>query len=152
MEAKDITMVEAEDILKRLLSKLSEKKIELGIPRTEEFHICYDHASVHNTLHKVIQSTSLKVKIWPQPPKSPDCNKPIEHVHGWIDADMHKWLRHTRCLNPNHKIHEDECKQKCIEFFEKIPASKIAADVETLPDTWQAIVDAGGDHIPAALS
>jgi hypothetical protein len=117
--------------------------------RSEKFHICYDHASVHNQVQQIIGTKAL---IWPQPAKSPECNKPIEHVHGWIDRDMHKWMRQTRTVDPRHKFTVDECKQKCLDLFFRIPASTIAADVDTLPDTWKAIVDAGGDHIPAALS
>jgi hypothetical protein len=40
----------------------------------------------------------------------------------------------------------------CVAFFTALPTSKIAADISTLPDTWSAIVAAGGDYIAPKLS
>lgn len=147
--ALDITMMEANDIVKQLLEELSRRKLELGMKRTEKFWICFDKATVHNQVQQIL---GTQAKVWPQPAKSPECNKPIEHVHGWIDADMHKWLRRVRRQEQGHRITVEECKAKCTELFKNIPASTVAADVETLPKTWQAIVDADGGHIAAALS
>jgi hypothetical protein len=147
--ALDITMQEANDIVKQLLQELSRRNLELGMKRTDKFWICYDKATVHNQVQQIL---GTQAKVWPQPAKSPECNKPIEHVHGWIDADMHKWLRRVRRQEAGHRITPEECKAQCTELFKKIPASTIAADVDTLPDTWQAIIDAGGGHIAADLS
>lgn len=91
-------------------------------------------------------------QLLPHPAHSPECNKPIEHVHGQMDQKMHKWLQDWRATRGNVDPTPQECKQQCIDFFTALPPSKIAADIDTLPATWQAIVTAGGGYIAPALS
>lgn len=142
-------MQEANDIVKELLAVLSDKKIELGLKRSEKFWICLDHASVHN---EMVQVVGTKARLWPQPAHSPDCNKPIEHVHAQVDAAVHDWLVEMRQQQPRHKILVEECKAKVEEVFYSIPTSSIKADVESLPSTWDAIIANGGGHVPSKLS
>ena len=128
---------------------LKSKKVEAGLKRTEGFIICLDNATVHH------DARSLLPPGWdllPQPPHSPECNKPIEHVHGQMDQLMHSWLVKWRDekgrVNPSPQV----CMQQCIDYFTALPTSQIAADISTLPATWQAIVAAGGAYIDADLS
>lgn len=148
-EAQDITMREVNDIVKELMAVLSEKKIECGLKRTDKFWLCLDHASVHN---QVIDVLGSQVKLWPQPAHSPDCNKPIEHVHAQVDAGVHAWLVEVRQQQPHHRITVAECMAKVEQVFYSIPTSSIKADVESLPSTWEAIIDNLGGYVPNKLS
>lgn len=142
-------MQEANDIVKELLAVLSDKKIELGLKRTDKFWLCFDHASVHN---EVVQVVGNKVNIWPQPAHSPDCNKPIEHVHAQVDAGAHAWLLEQRQQDPTHRITVEECKAQVQQVFYSIPTSSIRADVKSLPSTWDAIIANHGGFVAGKLS
>lgn len=142
-------MAEANDIVKELLAVLSDKKIELGMKRNDKFWICLDHASVHN---EVVQVVGTKAKLWPQPAHSPDCNKPIEHVHAQVDAGVHGWLVGLRQQHPNQKVTPEECMAKVEQVFYGISTSSIKADVESLPKTWDAIIANQGGLVAGSLS
>jgi hypothetical protein len=108
-----------------------------------------DHATVHN------EAGGLLPPGWqllPQPAHSPDCNKPIEHVHGQMDEKMHSWLLDWRATPGNGEPTPQQCVSQCRAFFEAVPTGSIAADIATLPATWQAIVAAGGAYVADALS
>ena len=91
-------------------------------------------------------------QLLPHPAHSPECNKPIEHVHGHMDQLMHSWLVKWREEKGQVNPKPEECMQACKDFFFGLPTSKIAADISTLPATWQAIVAAGGGYIEPKLS
>jgi hypothetical protein len=144
-----ITMQEANNIVKKLLRELSAAKAQHGFRRSDRFYICYDHATVHNQIAAVLGSQAL---IWPQPSHSPDCNKPIEHVHAQVDAGMKQWLRERRDKVPRQRITVEQAKAECTRRFKGISMASIAKDVASLPHTWQAIVDNHGGFVPNALS
>jgi len=148
-DALGITMQEANHIVQKLLEALSAAKAQHGFKRTDKFYICYDGASVHNQIADVLGSRAL---VWPQPSHSPDCNKPIEHVHGQVDEGMKEWLKQRRAEVPRTKITVDEAKAECTRFFHNISQASIASDIASLPATWQAIVDHHGCFVPDALS
>lgn len=147
--ASDITTAEFNDIFKELVQVLQTRKIAAGLGRTEHFIICLDHATVHS------EAAGLLPRGWqllPHPPHSPECNKPIEHVHGIMDEKMLSWLLEYRELHPNSNPTPQQCKDQCVDFFTALPTSSIAADINTLPQTWAAIVAAGGGYIARRLS
>ena len=144
-----ITMQEANDIVRQLLAALSAAKAQHGFKRTDKFYICYDHATVHNQVAAVLGNRAL---IWPQPSHSPDCNKPIEHVHGQLDAKMKSWLVELRQQQPNAHPTPQQCKDQLRAFFNSITPASINADVATLPATWQAIVNNDGGYVAGKLS
>jgi hypothetical protein len=142
-------MQEANHIVRELLLKVSECKAKKGLARIAKFYICCDHASVHNQVATVLAN---RANIWPHPPHSPDCNKPIEHVHAQVDAGMQQWLKKQRAQRPRPKILVEDAKAECTKVFDNIPLDSIARDVASLPQTWQAIVDRRGGFVPDALS
>lgn len=144
-----ITMQEANSIVNKLLGELSAAKLKHGFRRSDKFYICYDHATVHNQIASVLGNKAL---IWPQPAHSPDCNKPIEHVHAQVDAGMKQWLRQRRAEVPPQRITVEQAKAECTRRFKGISVASIAKDVASLPQTWQAIVDSHGGFVPTALS
>ena len=147
--ASDITTAEFNDIFRELVQVLQNRKIEAGLTRTQGFIICLDHATVHSDAESLLPPGW---KLLPHPPHSPECNKPIEHVHSQMDEKMHSWLLEWRELHPGTNPTPQECKQQCEAFLTALPASRIAADINTLPDTWEAITAAGGGYIAPSLS
>ena len=116
-----------------LLAALSAAKAQHGFKRTDKFYICYDHATVHNKVAAVLGNRAL---IWPQPSHSPDCNKPIEHVHAQVDDKMKRWLKQRRAEVPRRKIVVQEAMDECTRAFKNIPQASITRDVASLPKTW----------------
>lgn len=131
------------------MQELQDKKLAAGLGCREHFIICLDHATVHN------EAATLLPPGWqllPHPPHSPECNKPVEHVHGQMDEKMHSWLVDWRQLRGDVNPTPQECQDQCVAFFTALPTSRIAADIRTLPATWDAIIAAGGDYIAPRLS
>jgi hypothetical protein len=147
--AKDITIEEFEVIFQALLDELQGREAEAGLSRNEHFIICYDNATAHKTAHNRLPPGWERL---PQPAHSPECNKPIEHVHGQMDQQMHSWLAQWRLDHGDEQPTPTLCKDMCKEIFLGLSAESISRDVDTLPLTWQAVVAAGGDHIPPAVS
>jgi len=148
-DASDITTAEFNNIFSELVQELQDRKIEAGLKRNEHFIFCLDHATVHK------EADTLLPPGWqllPHPAHSPECNKPIEHVHGHMDVLMHKWLLEWREQVGRTNPTPQQCKQQCMDFFTALPADKIAADINTLPATWRAMVAARGDYIAPSLS
>ena len=80
--ASDITTAEFNSIFSELVQELQDRKVDAGLRRKQHFIICLDHATVHN------EAATLLPQGWQllsHPPHSPECNKPIEHVHGQMD-------------------------------------------------------------------
>jgi hypothetical protein len=147
--ASDITTAEFNSIFSELVQVLQDRKLEAGLRRTEHFIICLDHATVHN------EAATLLPQGWqllPHPPHSPECNKPIEHVHGQMDEKVHSWLLEWRDTHGDSNPTPQQCTDVCRDFFTALPTSKIAADISTLPDTWRAVVAVRGDYIAPRLS
>jgi hypothetical protein len=147
--AKDITTEEFNDILAELKQVLLSKRREARLKRGEKFIICVDEASVHKDAEQILAPEMEKL---PHAPHSPECNKPVEHCHGQVDAKMKAWLVEWRRQHPTGNPTPDQCKAAVADAFRSIPTASIAADVATMPDTWQAIVDAGGGFIKAEYS
>jgi hypothetical protein len=142
-------MLEFNHIFRELVQVLKNRKIDAGLKRSEGFILCIDGASVHNEAHNLLPRGW---QLLPHPAHSPECNKPIEHVHSQMDEKMHSWLLQWRESHPNTNPTPQQCKDQCVAFFTALPADKIEADINTLPDTWEAIVAARGDYIAPRLS
>jgi hypothetical protein len=100
-----------------------------------------DNATVHNDAAARLPPGW---QLLPQAAHSPDCNKPIEHVHGQLDHSMKVWLVDERQVHGNVNPTPDDCKAQLTQFFNSITVSSLAADIDTLPETWQEIVNVGG--------
>jgi hypothetical protein len=142
-------MHEFNDILEELKTVLQSRKREAGLHPDDEFIICLDHATAHNQAAQIL---GAGWQLLPHPAHSPDCNKPIEHVHGRMDAEMHQWLVRVREQQPGVDPSPEQCKAQLVNFFHQITPASIAADVRTLPDTWREIVNKAGAYICNRLS
>ena len=128
---------------------LESRRLASGLRRGEQFIICIDHATAHNQAAQIL---GPGWQLLPHPPHSPDCNKPIEHVHAQVDDKMKRWLKQRRAEVPRRKIAVQEAMDECTRVFKNIPQASITRDVASLPKTWQAIVDNHGGFVPNDLS
>lgn len=131
------------------MDALDARKGEARLRRGERFTLCFDNAGVHKAAEAVMRGRAQRC---PQPAHSPDMNKPIEHVHGTLQGHMHKWLLDMRTDHPGTKITPNMCKAELQRAFQALATTSIRADVESLEDTWEAIIAAGGGYVSAALS
>jgi hypothetical protein len=148
-KAQGITAAEFNDYLTSLLQELERRRGEAGLRRGEKWILCFDNARVHSHAAEVMGN---RAERWPQPPHSPDMQKVIEHVHGQLDKSMHTWLRKQRKTDPRAHITPAACQQEVQAAFNRLKADSILRDVNTLPDTWQAIVAAGGSYVSPELN
>jgi hypothetical protein len=75
-------------------------------------------------------------------------HKVVEHVHAWLDAEMQKWLEGKE----GEKVTPEDCMAELVRLFEEgYPQEAIQKDVESLPETYRAVVAARGGYIPAPL-
>lgn len=93
------------------------------------------------------------LRIWPAdrilslPALSPDMHKVVEHVHAWLTQQMTDWRYAEWPRRPS----LEECKSKLVELFFSYKAGSIQADVNSLPATYQAIIDSDGMYAPPPL-
>ncbi|WIA23049.1 hypothetical protein OEZ86_009964 [Tetradesmus obliquus] len=78
------------------------------------------------------------------PELSSDMHKVVEHVHGWLQGRMQKWL----ALQDKATLTVAQCKAELMRLFtQELDISSIQKDVRTLKDTYQAVVDAEGGYV-----
>jgi len=81
------------------------------------------------------------------PELSSDMHKVVEHVHGWLQGGMSKWLskQEKRTLKPQ------QCMDELQRLFSQVLQKKsIQKDVESLRETYEAVVLAGGGYVKKA--
>ena len=142
-------MAEFNNILTELKNVLSNRRQEAGLHHYEQYILCLDHATAHSQAAQIL---GHGWQLLPHPAHSPDCNKPIEHVHGQLDAKMKSWLVELRQQQPNAHPTPQQCKDQLRAFFNSLTPASINADVATLPATWQAIVNNDGGYVAGKLS
>lgn len=78
---------------------------------------------------------------------SPDLHKVVEHVHAYLDQALQAWRRSLWPEKPT----DVQCKEKLEQLFYAIKARSIADDVDSLPATYQAVIDNAGLYAPPPL-
>lgn len=135
-----MTADEYEDSIWELACYLEQVGPVLGLPRDKHWLLSMDNDSAHTA------AKLAGLGIWPAhlrftlPALSPDMHKAVEHVHGWLGGKMQRW---RRSFFP-HKPANQECLDKLTELFFSYSPAAIQADIDSLPETYQAIIDAAG--------
>lgn len=142
-DAKGVTTSEFNDMLKRLLHVMESKKSEHREMRGKQWYLSYDAASIHGDAAQVIGN---RAQIWPMPPHSPDCNKPIEHIHAQMDLWAHKLMRELEAKTPRSKLTATEAMDQATTHFHSLPADAINDDIMSLVETWNAIIAHDGGY------
>lgn len=126
------------EIKHKAYSRDNRKKLQIG----ERWLFSYDNDKVH------VGANLREAGIEPRdrfdlPPCSSDMHKVVEHVHGWLQARMQRWLEDM----DEQQLTADACKQELRRlFFEVLQTKSIADDVASLKDTYRAIVRANGGY------
>lgn len=135
-------------MMREVLKVLREKRGAARLAPHEDWSVVYDNASIHKNFPAIIAGHA----VWhPIAPHSPDCNKPIEHVWGQMEAAKGAWVQQQQEQEPSVRVTAAAFRQAVQEMFFSISRESIAADVATLPATYDAVVAAGGGYPPAAL-
>lgn len=109
----------------------------LRLPRARPVY-CFDNDSIHRAARK-------PYKCVPQPPYSPDFNKVAEHTLAILSQQMSKKITNDVRANPNGKPPGIKYYKKyLLTCFNKLKPSSFARDVNSLPATWAAVLQAGG--------
>jgi hypothetical protein len=140
--------MEFDVILQALMDELLPRAAEAGLAADETFIIVLDNGPVHTHAEAIC---GVDMEVLPHPAHSPDCNKPVEHTHSFVDMMMKDWLVQWREQHPAGNPTVAQCKHECEQVFRSITAESIEADIMSLPETWQAIVDRQGGWLPDAL-
>lgn len=77
-------------------------------------------------------------------PLSPDLHKVVEHVHAYLSQALQAW---RRSLWPG-KPTPQQCQDKLEQLFYDVQPASIQADVDSLPYTYQAVIDNAGLYAP----
>jgi hypothetical protein len=112
----------------------------------------WDNDKIHAGADVKEKGFTLEVRL-ALPPCSSDMHKVIEHVHARLQAKFQDWL----LSYPGDKPSIAECKAKVEELFwhhesvakggrERGCVGPVCKDVDTLPDTYRAILRANGSY------
>lgn len=84
--------------------------------------------------------------IFYHPALSSDMHKVVENVHAWLDRKMQEWLEDKE----DEKLKVEDCKEELSRLFDQVYQQEwIQANVNSLRDTYEAIVLADGGYPPA---
>lgn len=142
-----MTADEYEDCIWDLNLNLDTISERLGLQRHPPWLLSQDNSTAHT------KAELASLGIWPAgrllslPALSPDMHKVVEHVHAYLTQAMTAW-RYARW---NNKPNDKECIAKLVELFFAYPAASVQADINSLPATYQAIINSGGLYAPPGL-
>lgn len=141
-KAQGITSAEFTEIMGTIKEKLyireNRKKLQAG----ECWLFSYDNDKVH--MGADLRQAGIEPRDrFDLPPCSSDMHKVVEHVHGWLQARMQKWLEGM----DEQQLTVDACKQELARlFYQVLQIKSIADDVASLKDTYRAIIRADGGY------
>ena len=136
-EARGVTPEEFNDLMRALVKKLQEDH-QRSLKRGERWQISYDNAAVHTDAEQAVPG----INRLPHPPKSPDMHKAVEHVHAWLTQKMQAWLLKQEAG----KITAEAAKAQLRELFGQLHTESVMKDVNSLNDTYKAILSVGGRY------
>ncbi|WIA15080.1 hypothetical protein OEZ85_001778 [Tetradesmus obliquus] len=142
-KARGVTSMEVNDIMKLFKEKAEEPGNMAHLRRGEHWLYSWDNDKIHKG------ADMSKMGIKPEhrfdlPELSSDMHKTVEHVHGWLDHHMQLWLQKQN----RKELTIDACKQQLQHlFYNVLKKESIQRDVESLVETYEAIVLAGGGHV-----
>lgn len=143
-KAQGITSAEFTEIMGKLKETLETQESKSKLRRRERWLYSYDNDKVHKGAD-LSEAGILPQDRFDLPPCSSDMHKAVEHVHAWLQAKMQLWLEEQQ----DQRLTADVCKSELERlFFQVLKPSSIAADVASLKDTYQAIIDADGGYPP----
>ena len=143
--AKDLTAAEFRETIEDLKAELSKRSNKKKLKAGQHWILSIDNDSRHTAARLHEHGVWLNKDRLALPPRSPDMNKVVEHVHAWLTNKMHCWLRSRADSKPT----AQECMQQLKTFSSQYPRASIQADVDSMKETYAAIQNVAGMY-PAA--
>lgn len=141
--AQGVTSMEWTEIAGKIKDKAYSPENKLLLGRNEEWLFSWDNDKVHKG------ADLSEVGIEPEdryylPELSSDMHKVVENVHAWLQEKMQAWLEQQDKAT----LRVDACKQQLEHFFyNELPTESIRKNVDSLPDTYEAIVLNNGGYL-----
>lgn len=115
--------------------------------RTGKVYVSFDNAQWHNeaAFYAAVRKMGLagRVERLPLPPGSPDLHKVVEHTIGLLKRNL------TDEVMNDARLRTVEQFQLAAErVFRRISTAGIQKDIDSLPLTYQAVIDAEGGWPP----
>lgn len=133
--AKGVTAAEFVDLMKDLVGQL-QRYTPSPLRASEHWLISYDNAGAHTEAEHKVPGLNRQTL----PPKSPDMHKVVEHVHAWLTEKMQQWLR----AQQTNKVTSEDAQAELKRLFKSYPTDSLRRNVASLPETYKAIIAAGG--------
>lgn len=133
-----MTAAEFNDLMKDLVRALRAPGNAAKLPRGQAWSLSYDNAGPHSKA----AAHHRGMPRHPHPPKSPDCQKVVEHVHSYLTGKMQAWLWEQRQA----PVTPEAAKAQLETAFSGYTITSLAADVDSLKGTYGAIIAAAGAY------
>lgn len=139
-----MTADEYEDSIWDLACFMEQLEDDLDLPAHQPWLLSMDNDSTHAAADLAGLGIWPAERRFPLPALSPDMHKAVEHVHGWLCAKMQKW---RRSFFPRKPSNQDVIKHLTELFYSYDPVA-IQKDIDSLPETYKAIIHAAGMYPP----
>jgi hypothetical protein len=102
----------------------------------------FDNPKIHTHAH--LDNTGIQDdQLMPQPPYSPDFNRPIEHAHNIVQSQFENWLHHMphmATISVGQPPSMQECMQQVHDIIHSIDKDSIRKDIEGLPELYDHVI------------
>lgn len=143
--ANSLTSMEFKDIMQEFRAIMESPESYEHLERGEKWLYSYDNDKIHQgaDLEQVGFTEEDRYSL---PALSSDMHKVIENVHAWLQQEMEKYVE----AQGDEALEVEECKQHLRDLFDQYCEQDwVQANVLSLPDTYNAIIIAGGGCVPA---
>lgn len=128
----------------KTIKEEAEKPANLVLlARGEQWLYSWDNDKIHKGADLVKVGFKEKDRFY-LPELSSDMHKVVEHVHGWLQREMQRWLM----TQEKRTLTIANCQQQLEHlFYNVLKKESIQKDVLSLADTYEAVVLAGGHYV-----
>lgn len=138
--------MEFTEIMGKLKATMESPEMQQKLGRNQTWLYSWDNDKVHKGA-KLWQVGFQPEDRFELPELSSDMHKVVEHVHGWLQAEMQKWLEDQ----DEEKITIEQCKAELRRLFEQeLTKESLQRDVDSLKKTYAAVIAHEGGYIPHA--
>lgn len=148
--AKEPTAKAIQDFLHDCNQRIVSLKVEGKLPKNFYPLWSLDNTNIHKCAianwgtNPDLTKLGIDGQLLLPPPYSPDLHKVVEHVHAQLCQEFYKWLHGSE---PLHDIQAYFAQLEKI-FKKIITAKSIQKDVQSLLQTYDAVIECEGQYPP----
>lgn len=128
----------------KVWKKLHTRRYQAMLPTGVDYQLAFDNAGVHQgaDLRKYGINSCDIVDV---PSLSSDLQKVVEHCHANLYNAMQRWMERPeqQCRK---KLPVEECMEQLLTAFRGMK-EQIQMDVDSLPETYQEIIERQGGYV-----